>query len=271
MYESHWQLDRRPFENGLEPGFYYPGETHQGALLKLRYVLENQRGAAVLAGPSGCGKTLLVQMLKQQLPARFSPFVHLVFPQMTTGELLAYIAGELGTTIAPPYSVDESVRQIQQALVQLAAQGRHAVIAVDEAHLLDDTHTLEALRLLLNFETGTQPGLTLLLIGQPALLPILDRMPGLEERMGVKCLLRPLTLEETISYVTHRLQAAGAKRTIFEPDALETLYHLTGGLPRRINRLCDLALLIGYAEERQMIPASQLEAVHEELVSVAPE
>lgn len=271
MYEAHWQLERRPFENGLEPGFYYPGETHQGALLKLRYVLENRRGAAVLAGPSGSGKTLLVQLLRRQLPAEFSPFVHLVFPQMTTGELLAYIAGELGTTVPAPYAVDESVRQIQQALAKNAQQGRHAVIAVDEAHLLDDTHTLEALRLLLNFDTGVTPGLTLLLIGQPGLLPILDRMPGLEERMGVKCLLRPLTLEETISYVSHRLQAAGAHRPIFEPEALDTLFHLTGGLPRRINRLCDLALLIGYAEERQLIPAAQLEAVHEELVSVAPE
>ncbi len=100
---------------------------------------------------------------------------------------------------------------------------------------------------------------------------MVDRMPGLEERLAIKCLLRPLTLEETVSYVAHRLNAAGAKQPIFEPRALETLHALTHGLPRRINRLADLALLIGYAEGRPAITAEQLEGVAQELVAVAPE
>ena len=112
---------------------------------------------------------------------------------------------------------------------------------------------------------------TLLLVGQPSLLPALDRMPGLEERLGVKCLLRHFTLEESISYVNHRLTAAGAKQTIFEPDAVEALHHLSGGVARKINRLCDLALLIGYAEEQSMIAAAQIESVSDELVTVVPD
>jgi type II secretory pathway predicted ATPase ExeA len=108
-------------------------------------------------------------------------------------------------------------------------------------------------------------------VGQPQLLPALERMPGLESRLGVKCLLRPLNLEETISYVTHRLNAAGASHEIFTPEALTMLYQLTDGNPRRINRLCDLALLIGYAEEQMRINAPHIEAVANELVTVAPE
>jgi type II secretory pathway predicted ATPase ExeA len=272
MYESYWQLTQKPFENCCDPRFYFPDESHQAALLKLRYAIENRRGAALLAGASGSGKTLVVGMLRTMLGDTCAPFVHLVYPQMATDELLAYLAGELAGTLEPQTpSVQQSVRQIEHFLAGNAQQGRHAVVAVDEAHLLGDSHTLEALRLLLNFQPEGQQGLTLLLVGQPGILPMLDHLPQLEERLAVKCLLRPLNLQETAQYVTHRLKAAGAARTIFDAPALETLHHLTHGVPRRINRLCDLSLLIGYAEERTSIGSSQIEAISEELVTVVPE
>jgi general secretion pathway protein A len=96
-------------------------------------------------------------------------------------------------------------------------------------------------------------------------------MPHLEERLGVKCLLRPFTERETVDYVSHRLKLAGASREVFEPDALSTLHHLTHGVARRINRLADLAMLIGYAEGRRTISAGHLEAVSQELIAVVPE
>ncbi len=123
----------------------------------------------------------------------------------------------------------------------------------------------------MNFEAEGRPALSLLLSAQPAILPMLERMPQLDERLGVKCLLRPFSLEETAAYATHRLKTAGAKRTIIDSDAFATLHELTGGVARRINRLCDLALLIGYAEERKTLSASHFEAVCQELVTIAPE
>lgn len=272
MYEHYWQLARKPFENLADTAFYYPSEAHQGTLLKLRYAVENRRGAALLAGPAGTGKTLLVRTLARQLPPEFTPWAHLVFPQMSAAELLAYLAEELGAPAAPgPCTIDQTVRRIERRLLENAERGQHAVIVVDEAHLLDGNRAWEALRLLLNFETSTGPLLTLLVLGLPALLPLFERMPHLEERMGVKCLLRPLSLDETVSYVTHRLKVAGAHRDIFEGSAMEALHQLTHGVPRRINRLCDLALLIGYAGEQSNISAAQLESVADELVAVAPE
>jgi general secretion pathway protein A len=273
MYESYWQLDRKPFDNCSDPRFYFPDESRQAALLKLRYAIENRRGAALLAGASGAGKTLIVTMLRALLGESFAPFVHLIFPQMTAPELLAYLAGELTGQVdaANTPSVQQSVRQIEHYLADNTEHGRHAVIVVDEAHLVSDARTLEALRLLLNFELAGRHALTLLLVGQPAILPALDRMSPLEERLAVKCLLRPFTSTETADYVNHRLTVAGAKRPIFEPQALATLHQLTHGIPRRINRLCDLALLISYAEERQSINAAQLEAVNQELVCITPE
>jgi general secretion pathway protein A len=272
MYETYWHLEKKPFENCSDPRFYYPCESHQGAMLKLRYAIENRRSAALLAGPSGSGKTLLVTMLRAVLGQQYTPFVHLVFPQMEPEQLLAYLAGELtGRTDVPEESVHQSIRRIERFLAANTEQGRHAVVAVDEAHLLDDGRVLEALRLLLNFEVAGRPGLTLLLVGQPGILPILDRTPQLEERLAVKCLLRPFTRTEMAEYVNHRLSVAGAPAAVFAPEAKSALDRLTHGIARRINRLCDLAMLIGYAEQQTSITAEQLEAISQELVTVAPE
>ena len=286
MYEAYWQLKRKPFEPTSEQQDYYPSETHQGAMLKLRYAVENRRGAALLVGPGGTGKTMLVQTLGRSLPPSFSPLVHLVFPQLSPAELVRYLADELAASRGDAAQqaanangwssawrgdegLDFTIRRIQHFLAENTRLGRHAVIAIDEAQLLVGGDTLETIRLLLNFESAGQPGLTLLLVGQGSLLPTLARMPGLDERFGVKTLLRPLTQDETASYVQHRLRAAGATRNIFDASALETIHALTHGIPRQINRLCDLALLIGFAEEVQTITGPHVEGVCEELVAVA--
>ena len=282
MYEAYWQLQKKPFECGADPASYYPSEGHQAALLKLRYAIESRSGGALLAGGPGSGKTLLVRMLAERLPQSFAPFVHLVFPQMSTGELLAYLATQLGAATAAsdrevstlaraPSSVDDSIQRIQRCLGDNAKDDRHAVLVVDEAHLLEGQRTFEALRLLMNFEVAARPALTVLLVGQTSLLPLVERLPQLDERLGVKCLLGAMSVEETMSYVQHRLALAGAARPIFSPSALEAIHRHARGLPRRINRLCDLALLIGFAEDRQSIGEAEIEAVSEELVTVAPE
>jgi general secretion pathway protein A len=272
MYESHWQLDAKPFENTSDRRFYYPGETYHGALLKLRYAVENRRGAALLTGAAGLGKTMLAQLLAQQLPETYSPVAHLVYPQMPSDQLLAYLAEEMTKrrSDATP-AIQQSLRRLASALADNVKAQRHAVVIIDEAQLLAEADLLETVRLLLNFEQSSQPAWTLLLVGQPSLLPTLDRMPELDERLAVKCLLRTFSLDETISYINHRLSAAGAQRSIFDDAAMETIHHLSHGVPRRINRLGDLALLIGYAEERSDIGAVQIEAVAEELVAVTPE
>lgn len=270
MYESYWQLRYKPFENNADSQFYFPGESHQAALLKLRYAVENRRGAALLAGTAGTGKTLVAAMLQAALGEEVSPFIRLVYPQMSPAELIAYVADELDG-LPGGSSVPESVRRIERSLAENVEQGRHAVLLVDEAHLLDDGPMLETLRLLLNFCPNGQSGMTLLLAGQTGILPILDRTPQLEERLGVKCLLRPFTAQETGEYVAHRLRTAGALQPIVEPEAIGVLFELTHGIARQINRLCDLALLVGFADEQRSITANHFEAVSRELLEVAPE
>ncbi|MBL8828572.1 MAG: AAA family ATPase [Planctomycetaceae bacterium] len=269
MYLNHWQLSRRPFESGIDSAAYYPSEPHQSALLKLRYVVEQGTGVAVLGGISGVGKSLLVQLLQPRLGESFQPWAHLVYPQLDTPELLGYIAAELECDAAQTTSLDRTVRAIGRRLVEWNSQGRRPVLAIDEAHLLTSRDTFESLRLLLNFEHAGRPALSLVLIGQPGLFAQLERLPQLDERIAVKCLLRPLTVEETMSYVQHRLAWAGARRTIFTTTALEALHRLSQGVPRRIHRLCDLALLVGFAEEQRQVTDRHLEAVAHELVEIA--
>jgi general secretion pathway protein A len=156
-------------------------------------------------------------------------------------------------------------------LQQYSELNRHPVIVVDEAHLIEDFQVFQALRLLLNFQQGKKCRFSLIFVGQNELLNTVRRLGQLEERLSVKCLLRPLSAEETTAYVTCRLEAAGAPRPIFEPAAMQPLYELSGGVPRRINRLCDLALLVGFADESETITAEQVEAVAEELTAVVPD
>lgn len=284
MYESYWRLRERPFENALDERFFYPSESHEAAVLKLRYAVENRRQGALLCGASGLGKTLVVKMLADALPDQFRPIARINYPQMPVAELLAYIAFELsgmsptaqnaesrGQVGFPLPGIQSSVREIEGCLAENSQNGRHAVVVIDEVHLLDDRQALEAIRLLPNFGPSGSPALTMLLVGQTSFLPVLDRTPQLEERLGVKCLLRSFGEEDTGRYIKHRLQAAGADREIFTAEAISAVHYQTHGNPRQINRLCDLALLIGYAERQETISALQVEAISQELMAVAPE
>lgn len=273
MYESFWGLQAKPFEDTFDAAFYYPSELHQGALLKLRYAIENRRGAVVLAGEPGLGKSLLAHQLCRQLPEECSPIGRILFPKMPAEQLLGYLAEELsGRRLDDTgWSVHSAVRRLDDILMENSAVGRHAVAIIEEAHLISDPRTLETLRLLQNFEFDGRPALTLLLVGDTMLLPAIERCPEFDQRMGVKCLMRPFTLEESISYIHHRMNAAGCKRDVFDDSALEAIFTESRGAPRKINRICDLALLIGFAEHLSQLSAEHIEGVAEELIAVAPE
>jgi general secretion pathway protein A len=273
MYLDYWQLAAKPFEPQPDRAAFYRCESNEGALLKLRYAIENRRGAVALAGPAGVGKTLLVRLLEAELANAFGPRVNVVFPQMSSRDLLVYLAEQFGAPPADPprHTVEESIRRLEFYLSQNAKQGRHAIVVIDEAHLLEDCGALETLRLLLNFEQDSRPVLSLVLVGQMNLISAIGRLPSLDERLSAKAILRAFTAEETAAYVRHRLAAAGAARELFTADAVEALHYLGRGIPRQINRLGDLALLVGYAHRLPRLTAHEIETVSEELVAVAAE
>jgi general secretion pathway protein A len=273
MYADYWQLDAKPFEPTADGDSYYPSESHEGALLKLRYAVDQRRAAAALAGPSGVGKTLLVERMIEDLGPGVAPIARVVFPQMSPRDLLTHVADALGAppADAPRHSTDEAIGRLERLLAKNSAAGRQALLVIDEAHLLEDSGLLETVRLLLNLADRPTPRLTLLLVGQMGLLSAVGRSPALEERLSVKSLLRTFVEDETVDYINHRLAAAGATRDIFTPDALHAVHALTRGVPRQIDRLADLALLVGFAEQLAAIDEPHVRSVSRELLSVAAE
>ncbi len=275
MYQSYWNLQSGPFEEKMDTAFFYESHPHQAGSLKLQYLIENSKGAGLLVGGSGVGKSYLCHVLKSQLAEVNRPFVHLVFPQLSPIELISYLAVELGAeeaNIEPTTpGKDRIIRALHRQLLLLCEQGFKPVIAIDEAHLIVDQRIFETLHQLLNFQQTSEIDFTLLLVGDQLLLSHMQRSAQLDDRIAVRCLLKPFSIEDTRGYVEHRLEVAGRNEPIFEDDAFQTLFELTQGNPRKINRLCDLALLVGYADELPLISSDVLEAVAEELVTSIPD
>jgi type II secretory pathway predicted ATPase ExeA len=245
LYEEHFGLRPRPFGDPASPADHVALPSRDSARRRLRYGLEHGRGPALLTGPSGSGKTLLARSLAGELGGRS---VHLTFPAMPAAELMGYLADEL----AAPRLDDQpglagAVRRLRLALAASAHRGERSLLVVDEADLIDDPSAFEALRLLLNFATNGPPDLALLLVGGPELATALP--PALAGRLTARCLLAPLTLTESAAYVTGRLAIAGSSSPLFDPPALAELHRHAEGLPRRLDRLADLALLVAYARD----------------------
>jgi len=271
MYEQYWGLNRKPFENHTDPEFYCPTETHHAALLKLRYAVENRLGASLLVGGNGQGKSCLLHRLEHEIADDFKPVVRVLFPRLSSSEMLAYLAVVLGadeTAIGQgDTGLDRTILQLEQQLQSHSKKGHQPTIIIDDAHLIEDENVFQTLQLLLNFRDRPNIDFSLILAGIGSLIPRIHRLSSLDDRFSVTAMLRPLSADEIDDYVCHRLQVAGTTQHLFDESAISALSELSAGVPRKINRLCDLALLVGYAEGVQQISAQELDGVADELAS----
>ncbi len=266
MYCDYWQLRQRPFENSHRSEFLFAHEAFQAVELKVRYVIENRLGAALLVGPSGCGKTFLTHTLLEKLPETIRPVIRLEYPYFSARELLSYVAAELGGEEPRPQAgADELVRSIEKTLRRLAQAGQHPVIIIEGAHLIEDVAAFHAMQLLIDLRGKVSHQLTLLILGEPALIPRLKRTGSFVERLALRGVLSPLNENETFDYIQHRLQVAGADRPLLDDDALAAVFRHSGGVPLQINHLCELALLVAFADSSQSVTAAQVEAVIDEI------
>ena len=271
MYERYWHFDRSAFESDFDPEFYFPARSHQGALLKLRFALEHRKGIALLVGDHGVGKTYLTHVLEQEVDGPPRPFLRLLFPQLSPADMLSYLATRLGASPGPGVprgSQDQTLHSLETRLEWMASEGQRRVIVLDDAHLLQPQH-FETLQLFMSLQQQAGNVISLVLVGRPELLTRVERAPGLDQRVAVRMGVDPLSPEETGKYIEHRLRIAGAEHTMFREEAYESFWQLSQGVPRRLNQMCDLSLLVGYADGMHELTAVEVEAAAQEVVSVS--
>ena len=246
MYEAFWGLQEKPFENTPDPKFLYRSPSILEVYAKLLYTLRSNRGAAMLTGDSGCGKTLMARALIQELNPDHTEVALLNNPCDTPQQLVWEVLYQIGKDI-PSEEPHQNLHRLNELLYETFSAGRETVVVFDEAQLLEDPRILEQVRLMLNFQLNDAFLLTLLLVGQAPLSERVRSIPQLDERLSARAILKPLEKEEVGAYISHRLDIAGRSDPLFSPGAIELISHYSGGIPRRINRICDTCLIIGYS------------------------
>jgi general secretion pathway protein A len=263
MYLEHWELQKTPFGNVPSRSAFYRSPQHEEALRRLLYVIEHRKGVAMLTGEVGCGKTTVIRALEDHLDKDQYQFQMISNPALQPTDLIKAILLKLGG-YADNGSKTDLLDRLHQHLFQNAAKSVNTVLAVDEAHVIGNQATLDELRMLLNVQSDDEFLITLILLGQPPLLKNISELQPLKERISIKFNLEPLDIQNTLNYVIHRLKWAGATRGIFSREAIETLYKYTGGLPLRINNLCDRCLLIGLMHQARIVDSSiMLDAIED--------
>ncbi|MBT8085570.1 MAG: AAA family ATPase [Woeseia sp.] len=254
MYTAFFGLNEKPFAITPDPRYLFMSERHGEGLAHLVYGVTESGGFIQLTGEVGTGKTTLVRTLLSQMPTEVN--VALVLnPQVTALEFLSSICDELGVPLPQDQSSSKAiVDALNRHLLETHANGRRTILLVDEAQNLSEG-VLEQVRLLTNLETAKQKLLQIILIGQEELRDLLaqNNLRQLAQRVTGRYHLQPLSRDETVKYIEHRLRVAGALTEIFEPAAKRAVYQLSGGIPRLVNVICDRALLGAYSSESRVV------------------
>lgn len=269
LWRQHFGLRGDPFSLTPDPEFLYPSTAHAEALAGLQLGLWERRGLTVMIGEVGTGKTTLVYSLLSRLDPQIET-AYLSNTLLTFDEILESALDDFGVACPSRRRLDLQ-KALNGFLRQCAAQGKTAVLVIDEAQNLSD-EVFERLRLLLNFETYKSKLLQVLLAGQPELAERL-RQPNLRQigdRVAIRCHLGPLSSAEAKRYIEHRLTTAGGSVDVFTRPALGLLIRKSRGIPRRINVLAHNAMLFAYGREIERVDWATVSQAARELHSALP-
>lgn len=258
MYAEFFGLQSDPFSIAPDPRYLFMSERHREALAHLLYGVRGGGGFVLLSGEIGAGKTTICRCFLEQVPENCN-VAYIFNPRLTVADLLKSICREFRIEVKHeglgPATVHDHLDPLNEFLLASHARGERNLLIIDEAQNLTP-HVLEQLRLLTNLETSERKLLQIILIGQPELRGIVARpeLEQLAQRVIARFHLDALDAAETRQYIQHRLQVAGLKGPLpFSPAAIERIHELSRGVPRRINLLCDRALLGAYANGQNRV------------------
>jgi general secretion pathway protein A len=264
VYTSFYGLNESPFGLTPDPKYLYLTDAHKDGVASMLYGVRARKGFVVILGEVGTGKTTLIRYVLGQLGPEVRTAYMFRTPQ-TFDELLDAVLRDLDVACPAPDRLSR-LDTLTQFLLAEAREGRDVALVVDEAQKLTPG-LLEELRVLSNLETAEGKLLQVVLAGQPELAVKLadPNLRQLHDRIAHVAVLKPLTRRQTAAYVEHRLALAGASRTtVFTRRALSVIHRVSHGIPRRVNVVCDKALVLGYAARAQRIPARIVEQVERE-------
>ncbi|WP_184859061.1 ExeA family protein [Acidovorax soli] len=270
MYAPFFGLQHPPFSIAPDPRYLFMSERHREALAHLLYGLDAGGGFVLLTGEVGAGKTTVCRCFLEQIPENCN-VAYIFNPKLTVGELLRSICDEFGVPHKPAVpgleTVKDCIDPLNASLLAAHASGRNNVLIIDEAQNLE-ADVLEQLRLLTNLETAERKLLQIILIGQPELRSMVAR-PSLEQlaqRVIARFHLDALSAHETQQYIAHRMAVAGLHGPVpFSRRAIRRVHALARGIPRRINLLCDRALLGAYAAGTREVSTAIVERAAREV------
>lgn len=265
MYKTYFGFREKPFSKTPDPRFLFLSRGHEEALARLEFVLE-EREIAVLSGEIGCGKTTLSRALMDRLGENYR-FCFIVNPRLNAVEFLRTTARLLEVE-NPATAKDALLQQINTVVYESYQKGICPVIVVDEAQMITDAEVFDEIRLLTNFQLDDRNLLGVVIMGQPELRGMLSssRFEPLRQRIALHYHLQPLSLEETMEYLDFRLEVAGGAPGLFTPDAVQKIFELTGGVPRRINSMATNALLVAYGCDAALIDSVIIDEIKDELM-----
>ena len=260
MYTRHFGLSETPFSITPDTSYFHAFPHYQRALNTLLVALRGGEGFIKITGEVGTGKTLLCRKFLSILGSSFIT-AYLPNPLLQPRGLLAAVAEELQLPGARAMDEYQLTRELNQCLMQLAAQGKRVLLCIDEAQAMP-LETLEALRLLTNLETEKRKLLQIVLFGQPELDRKLEdpSIRQLNQRITFRYELGPLTRDETARYIRHRLKVAGRDDEVFDSRAQAALFKASAGVPRLVNILAHKAMMLAFGEGKPRISAAHVRA-----------
>jgi general secretion pathway protein A len=265
MYERFYGLTAKPFRLTPDAHFLFHSQGHAKALAYLRYGLQCREGFVVITGDAGAGKTTLVQALLTNLNSENVVAAQLVSTQFEAEETLSMVAASFGLA-SQGLSKSDLLRNFNTFLTARAREGKRVLLVVDEVQNLS-VASIEELRMLSNYQSGDQALLQTFFLGQSEFLTTMqsDEMEQFRQRIVAAHHLGPLALDETSQYIKYRLQLAGWQDDPhFTEEAFAAIHAYTGGIPRRINAICDRVLVNGCLEELHEITEASIAAIGDE-------
>ena len=269
LFNAFFGFSEQPFNNTPDPHFFFTSRRHCEALLSISFGVKQRRGFIVVTGEVGSGKTTLCRQFLHQLSPEIKTAV-ILNPKISGTHLLGSVIHDFGIECRGRTKRDY-FEALNKFLIDGLGHEQNACLIIDEAQGLN-VRLLEEIRLLSNLETSKQKLLQIVLLGQPELRDLLKKtsLRQLRQRIGVYAHLQGLDLEETQSYIHHRLTQAGSspEQIWFAPQVVAKIHEVTRGIPRLVNTVCDRVLMAAYSQQTKEITSDVATCAFEELAFI---